>query len=219
MMNPLNVLSQHKFCINLKRRTDRWKNAHQEFAKIELQNVERFEAYDGKTLNREELSKYDLKPGEVGAILSHRFVLEYAMELKCPNYTAFEDDIAFHPDFKNIFLSFMQHVPADWQMIYLGANHCNGYWQISENVLQMKGSRTIHGVIVRNTVFEPLLQAFNRFKNLPADDIFLILHQFKKSYCVYPHIGYQSDNYSDICESTVDYSFLRQPDPNKKISF
>ena len=217
-MNPLNELSQNIFCINLKRRPDRWQNAQTEFARIGLTGVERFEAYDGATLDKNVLSQYPgLKPGEVGAIISHRFVLEYAIELKCPNYTVFEDDIAFHHDFPAIFTKFIQQVPPDWQMLYLGANHCNGWMQISPNVLQMKGSRTIHGVIVRNTAYAPLLQAFNRFKTLPADDIFLIMHQFKTSFCVYPHIGYQSDNFSDIRNEKVDYSFLRQPDPDRKI--
>lgn len=101
------------FCINLSRRPDRWRNAKREIARMGFDQVQRFDAVDGRELNSEQLYVQTLlsprakntlgKPrtdhhgiftkGALGCYLSHVSIWEKMVKEGIPECLIFEDDI------------------------------------------------------------------------------------------------------------------------------
>ena len=78
------------YCINLERRTDRWKQCQSEFDKIGISDrVIKFNAFD----NKENPKK--------GCYDSHLSVIKLAYERKLKNVLIFEDDVAFLKRYDN----------------------------------------------------------------------------------------------------------------------
>lgn len=126
-----------KICINLERRPDRKISVSEEFKKQGINDVEFYNAVDGKSLEPSyELAKlfrfnnFNNKCGVIGCALSH-----YNLWLQLMNdndndaYLIFEDDITIQPNF-NENLNYLIETITDNQfnMIYLGyLDHNNFY--------------------------------------------------------------------------------------------
>ena len=119
------------YCINLDRRTDRWKNVESEFKKMNI-DVFRYSAIDGDNidfsisndLTENQLSDKGLieNRNSLACLLSH---LEIIKEAKLNNYKRiliFEDDVLFSKDFKNEIKKIEE---LDWKLLYLGASQFN----------------------------------------------------------------------------------------------
>lgn len=140
-------LFEDVYCINLDRRPERWEFMQQQFQRMGMQ-VRRFPAVDGSRLDIESLAKigivsdlarqryllpnsyklfgFDLTAGAVGCALSHLFIwkdilgrVDARRELK--PFLVVEDDCAFDPALsESILEQRLQHVPRDWQLVFLG---------------------------------------------------------------------------------------------------
>ena len=72
----LNEFFPHKVCINLDKRTDRWQKMLARFTQHDIQNVERFAAF-----NRENIAipaEWLHLPGAYGCLRSHLEIIERA---------------------------------------------------------------------------------------------------------------------------------------------
>jgi len=106
------------YCINLKRRPDRWIQFQADFPP-ELPTVCRFEACDGQL---------DAPPawwrgtrGAWGCTLSHIRIFEESLNLGRDSILIFEDDaLASHTQVGRDFLRFVAALPDDWQWVYFG---------------------------------------------------------------------------------------------------
>lgn len=121
IVNPAETF-ERVYCINLDRRPDRWKR----FA----ENVPddwpfpapvRVPAIDGKRVKHP--GYWRPGPGAWGCFRSHLRTIEQCLNEGVRSVLLLEDDALFPPDFTTRVLAWLKHVPADWQMLYLGGQH------------------------------------------------------------------------------------------------
>lgn len=130
------------YCINLRRRPDRWRRMTRRFLRERL-NVTRFDAIDGGAIDPETLPpslislQYDttenagwdplvrpgvvcrLTSGEVGCILSHLAVWDDLLSSRRANAIVLEDDVDLAPKFQAAAARLLRH-RRSWDLIYLG---------------------------------------------------------------------------------------------------
>jgi GR25 family glycosyltransferase involved in LPS biosynthesis len=110
------------FLINLERRDDRLKEwTYQVPASWPFPDVERFVAIDGRKLTTP--PQWRAGGGAWGCFRSHLLILERCLLEGISSYVVFEDDAGFVPDFTERFRSFVDELPEDWGLVYLGGQH------------------------------------------------------------------------------------------------
>lgn len=72
----------------------------------------------------------------------------------------FEDDCTFSEDFEEKYTAFLNEVPNDWDMLYLGAQHVAAPLQVSDGVLELRNSICGHAIIYRNSIKQELIEYY-----------------------------------------------------------
>lgn len=208
-MKTLNNYFQEIHCINLERRFDRWEECEEEFKTHNL-TVERFLAFDGSKLE----SLPSLNPGQVGAIYSHRGVIEKAKEKNLDNVLILEDDVKFCDDVNHKFSTIYERIPQDWDVILFGGNHVgNNPWakgnmsKVAENVYKVTHSLALHCYAVKNTVYDLAINAFSKMSDT-NDALFAEIQKDINCYIIRPHLAWQRPSYSDLCGMYSDHVAL-----------
>lgn len=204
-MNLLDYVSK-AYCINLKRRQDRWKKCLKEFKKNNLEGIERYQAVDGKLYDWSS-TKYnkELLKGELGILETHINIITEAIEKGYSNIAIFEDDVYFTSEISKL-EEYLNDVPDDWDMIYLGGNHTYGSVprMITNKIMKLHNTFAIEGIIIRSTLFSKILE-ITKNRNNQIDKIYSILQKTYNIYGCYPNITLQKIDYSDIQNKVVDY--------------
>lgn len=205
----MSVLTKHvdkAYCINLKRRQDRWKKCLMEFKKNNLDDIERYQAVDGKLYDWSSTNYHPkLLTGELGILETHINILKEAIEKGYSTIAMFEDDIYFTPEIHKLD-EYINDVPDDWEMIYLGGNHIFGTVRekITDKIVRLNFSLATDGVIIKNTLFQKILDVMENRQH-QTDVYYALLQKTEKIYGCYPNITLQKDDYSDIQNRFVDY--------------
>lgn len=174
------------YCINLDRRKDRWACVQKQFDKIGLLGrVERVSAVEKK-------DKWQ------GCLESHIKVIKKAMHHNKKYILIFEDDIEFinyntvrlEESIKDLFRI------SDWQLFYLGGRAVSRTRKISNNIL--KGSFYSTHAYAMNVA---QLRGYSKMV-VPID---IWYANNLRSYCLYPMMVTQSNDYSDITNSFVNW--------------
>lgn len=196
------------YCINLKHRQDRKLSVLSECAKHQLGKIHFFEAINGKEIKND----YPISNGCVGLIASN---IEIIKDAKLNNYNTIiilEDDCYFSEEMKNID-SYMDVLPENWDMFYLGGNHNVGWMgiqppiKVNEKIVKLHHTFTTHFVAIRNNMFDILLEKLSHFDN-PLDVIYTSIQKTHNVYCTSETIAKQINGYSDIENKIVNYSNL-----------
>ena len=103
------------YCINLDKRTDRWKESTDEFKKWDISGVTRYSAVDGSLLN----INTNLLTGEIGILKTHIDILNEAIDNEYGSILLIEDDIMFTDEILSLD-KHMSLLPSKWDMIYFG---------------------------------------------------------------------------------------------------
>jgi GR25 family glycosyltransferase involved in LPS biosynthesis len=208
-MSSLNNYFQEIQCINLERRSDRWKECLEEFNKYNL-IVNRYEAFDGENLN--ELS--GLNRGQVGAIYSHRGVIQYAKNNKLDNILILEDDVKFDESLNQKFSVISHNIPDDWDVILFGGNHvANNPWAkgtltfVADNIFKVTYSLALHAYAIKNTVYDKAIETLSKMNNT-NDALFAEIQEDINCYIIRPHLAWQRPSYSDLCGIYSDHIAL-----------
>lgn len=203
---------KHLFLINLKRRPERLAAAMAQIDSQCIEKVTHTPAIDGQTLEMPEHESLDGGPvsmGDLGCTLSHLAILRFARATGMASYGAFEDDIEFHPNFNARFDEFWNAVPADWDMVYMGANHSGGWTKVNDHIVRMHKSYTTHAIIINHTAYDKLIEIWGA-ANEKVDVGISLLHKTMNCYAFYPNMVYQADGYSDILEKETSGMYLRK---------
>jgi len=210
-MKTLNEYFDWIVCINLDKRLDRWKKVSKIFNDLNLK-VERISAVDGT----KEPKKYNLKPGELGCLLSHLNVIKIAKKTNKKNILILEDDVEFCQDAVSLFFEYEKELP-NWDWLYLGGNHAlnNKYMsplncpiQITDHVYRVREIYSTHSYAIKETIYDDIINIIEN-ANRPLDVAYSNLHPKLETYLLRPSLTWQYNDYSDIMEKTVDYSFLK----------
>jgi GR25 family glycosyltransferase involved in LPS biosynthesis len=194
------------YCINLKRRQDRWKKCLKEFKKNDLEGIERYQAIDGKLYNWSS-TKYNpsLLKGELGVLETHINIISEAVVKGYSSIMILEDDVYFTPEIAKLD-EYLSDVPSDWDMIHLGGNHTYGPVpeMITDKIMRLENTFATEGVIIRNTIFQTILD-MTKDRERQIDGYYAILQKTHNFYGCYPNITLQKIDYSDIQNKVVDY--------------
>ena len=175
--------------INLDRRKDRLEKVDAQLQELGI-TYERFSAVDAKAL--------DIDPIQA-CRQSHLQVLEES-EGKT---LILEDDAYFMEDFNERFAQFVELLPEDWHIFYLGAVLLNSERCINVMVRAMDTS-SLHAYCV-NPKFKEIALAQGREYPEHIDVAYRLLHRQYRSYAAKPPLVKQYPSYSDIMEKDVDY--------------
>ena len=193
------------YCINLDRRVDRWKRAQKQFKKINLNNVIRVSAVDGKLE-----PPASIPPGAVGCLKSHLGVFKDAKQKDLNSFLMLEDDVEFDDDFHNKFNEIESQIPEDFEMLYLGSNpHSGSRHGVKENINRVTYTFAAHSVIFRKPCFDDIINSLSGPLTVPCDVHYGRNQVVHTAYSIKPPLAWQKADYSDIDEQFVDYDFLR----------
>lgn len=206
-MKTLNYYFQKIYCINLDKRTDRWKLAEPHLKDLGL-DVERVPGYDGSALGLE--FPPEIKEGAVGCSLSHLFTIKLAKQNKFENFLLLEDDVVFDDEVNEKFFSVLDQVPDDWDMLYLGGQHFHGMDmpQINENVYKCVYTLAAQSVGIKNTVYDYFIDKLMNISKI-NDLHYAESHREINAYVIIPHLSWQRNTFSDIEKVHINYDFLK----------
>ena len=194
------------YCINLDRRPDRWDKVSKIFEVNGIDDVVRFSAVDGNQLNLEgiEHNKTLLK-GELGILETHINLIKEAKENKYDTILVMEDDVYFTNKF-NEFDQYMNSVPNDWDMVFIGGNHLYGNPPVSvnEKIIKLNHTVAIHCIAIKHTIFDAVIEVTKR-RMKQIDGYYADLQKGYNSYSFTPNMALQYEDFSDIQNRNVNY--------------
>jgi len=187
--------------INLKHRTDRNKHILNEIHKI---------CKDNSKIHRiDAIKNYN---GALGASLSHIKALEFALQNEWKTVLILEDDFTFKSNNINEKIKLLFEHNFD---VGLLSHNFLKYSDINNDIKKVLYSQTASAYIIKNYYIQTLLQnmreSMNDMKmNGKRHENCLDIHWAKLQpihnwYAIFPAIGFQYDNYSDIEKMYVNY--------------
>jgi GR25 family glycosyltransferase involved in LPS biosynthesis len=204
-MSILNEYFEKIYYINLERRKDRNQECIDELKKYNI-IAERFDAVDANLLDR---NNWTHSMGNLGCVNSHLNIIKKAKENKYKNILILEDDVVFDVDMEENFKKYYNQVPENWDILYLSGNHNQheGYTleMVSENVGRCHLTYTTHSFVVRESMYDTIIDRLSNAKN-PVDVEYTTIQKICNSYTFYPGITTQRIGYSDIMCDEIDYT-------------
>ena len=178
-----------------------------EFARHGIRSVHRFPALDGNSL--ETPAHWIHSAGAYGCLLSHVEVVEAARRSGADSVLIFEDDAVFDPQLQDKFASFIKEVPADWDMLYLGALHKDEPVMVAEHVGRITKANSTFAYALKNTVFDEFID-LNRKAERVLDMNSYVLQERFNCYCFMPNLAWVQAEYSDVQNRLERHWYLEQ---------
>lgn len=189
-----------KLCLNQASRPERWSQAQTEFARVGLTDVERFLSINADQPNKSFcLSQYALLKQFLG---SGKDAL-----------IAFEDDVIFR-DLSHLQAA-LDELPADWDLLYLGANITDMVFGIKEfpptrfstYLYRVRRAWTSHAIVYTRRIAEVIVKdypvhTFEMFDNWLSQNILPKYNCF----LINPMACWQRKGYSDLWSSETNYT-------------
>jgi len=211
----INLYFDQIYCLNLKRRSDRWKIVSAEFKKHGI-CVRRFNAIDKKDLsiadvrfvenNKKLKIPLSIKStGALACLLSHIEIIKDAKVNGFNKILIFEDDVAISEDFKNK-IQDIKNLP--WKLLYLGASQFD--WEnITPNngFYECKNTLGTFAWAINSSIYDEIIEVALT-KQKPVDNLISALQEKYKSQCYtfFPNIVIAEVGESDIRENrNVEY--------------
>lgn len=202
--NTFNSLVDESYVINLERRQDRM-----EHMGIQMKNLEilykRFDAVDGQKIKGDTI----LSKGALGAVRSHIGVIKDAIQNDYQKIAVFEDDIIFCDDFDTRLKYYLENLPVDWDIMYLGChfNSCSDPTHLKNNVYRIRESYGCFAMILNNQhgLFNKILNNVNEL--IPYDDYIKSLQKDLNCYVFMPFFVKSMDTISDIGNTSESFEY------------
>ncbi len=193
------------FVINLDRREDRLENCKSQAAQLGF-SFERIPAVDG----REVFNFTNLRPGENALNQSHIKAVDAA------KYRGYKQTIVLEDDFEcvegfNEKLELFKEVPADWDLVYFGANlrHLGAgripEEKVTDSIVKVYSAFTTHAMLIKDTVYDFVINEINN-ATAPLDIIYGQVQRKFNAYAFNPSLIKQKDDVSDIINFNAGYN-------------
>ncbi len=225
--------------VNLKSRPDRREHAEAEFAKAGI-SAQRFEAFtpdqwtgDPAKVARMQAGVPGGTPGAIGCYMSQTAVIRTVVDSD-RIVGVCEDDICFCEDIQKRLGYIGEHLPAEWDIVYLGATvHVPGEWYkhpdceewahlgrdaeptADPHIMRVYGEWGTYGYLVNGRNARKVLDLFdaNIHRARGIDHLAMILGPQLKQYCFVPGCCWQYDNQSNIGDGITRFSGFRELGP------
>jgi len=197
----------YKVCINLDRRSDRWRRISTRFAAHGISGILRFPAIDGSQL--EIPAHWSEFPGAYGCLRSHVAVVENARAAGARSVLVFEDDAVLDPDFNSKFPAYVSQLPQDWDMLMLGAIHGQEPRKVTSNIGRVTLSLSTFAYALKETIYDRFID-YNNKASIAVDDNNTVLQKEFNCYCFQPNLAWVEEDYSDIRQETQSHWYVRE---------
>lgn len=185
------------YCITLPERPQKWINAQREFKKLR-----------GNVLKWNATKKVI---GFDGCRISHLGLLQHCVfDYPGELVAIYEDDVQFIGKFPQDEIDrAMRELPADWDILYLGATLQKDLVRHSDHLYKLKGAFTTHAMIFnnQNNVMEFILENNGGGRKIDVFYADVVQERFN-CYIAYPMIATQRDGFSDIMNRECKNSTL-----------
>ena len=203
------------YYINLDRRKDRQDHMNMQLVKNSLVAT-RVVAVDGVNIvwqNRFGVKSNFWNNGAFAYCLSYRVAIIDAIKNNYNSVFIMDDDAVLTDQFYPVLEKAFDTLPANWHMLYLGANHGvptpvampTEKERIGDHLYKLLGSMGSHAIII-NKVAYPTILNFLSDPYAPLDLFFSMYQRFFPCYITYPGVAYQLGGHSDIIDKDIDYS-------------
>lgn len=214
LMTNSNSKTLNGFYLNLKRRDDRMKKMELELEKTS-HSIVRYEAIDGNNLKSLNDFKGSIPTSELkqyATYLSHLNMIKLAKEKRWEYLIILEDDVTLCSDFDGRLKMFLENLPSDWKIAYLGFTETpqTKLEQISEYIFKVNEVYGCFGMIINSNFYDTLIKTLEKTKTVID---WVIKNQIQPVYGCYafiPFLLYVNDDYSDL------WNFHRKLDHIKK---
>jgi len=215
----LNAYFDKYYCINLKRRTDRWSESLIQFEKHQL-HVDRFDASDGNVFKWKPTAYLAMKSaafdGNMGCIASHVRIYEEMIKNNYKQVLIIEDDCDFIDNLNTLFEKYIKDIPSDWAFLYFGGVHetVKGKFvpeTISDGVVRAKRiiTTTCYGITLEGAKKAlEIIKPKDKYKYTAIDGYLGVDVQGETdfTYAFHPPLAWQRASFSDIQKGHRDYS-------------
>lgn len=193
-----------KLCLTLPERTDRQELARGEF-RVQGMNVDFFDAiYDSDRLQSFNRSYYRMVITALNTI--EHFEADSGKPIYISHALFFEDDVVFG-NCSHLPYAFEQ-LPADWDVLYLGANVTNGpLLKYSKYLCVPSAAWTTHAIAMSHRVMQYIIDKFDPLSGRMFDDWLStdVLPHFN-CFIVNPMCCTQRPGRSDLWNCNTDYT-------------
>ena len=184
--------------INLEHRTDRRAQIEHVLSNIPQEKIVRFNAIKHNH-------------GGIGASMSHKAVMELAIEHKWKNVLVLEDDSVWSSNSDNSYELLLNLIKNPYDVIMLGATHA----KYTPN-FKVLSAQSGNAYLVQEHYYPVLLEKFKEglhnflttgnYGAFALDQYWKRLQATDNWYCVIPSLMIQRPSYSDIEKRVTDYS-------------
>ena len=115
-----------------------------------------------------------------------------------------EDDATFMPNFNENFTKFIEALPSDRDMFYLGAYQVN-VEPCNELMVRALDTSSTHAYTIHPDKVQAMIQVAKDSKE-HVDVAFRMQHRSMRAYAALPTLVKQAPSYSDILGEDVDYT-------------
>jgi hypothetical protein len=194
-----------RFYINLGRREDRRTETEWLLDQAGI-SAERFPAVDARFVRN--ARGYENK-GRYALALTIRLAIREAKHRKSPSLLLFEDDVVFHPNFRELVERI--ELPDDWGLFYFGCQHYHRPTPLNEYLVKVNMALDSHAWAIRAEHYDSVMKAIDFSCNADpnhlhaSDQAVARLHNKVPTYACYPNLAWQAVEESDLTGRT--YSF------------
>lgn len=191
------------YCINLPHRTDRLNQFKKRNAtKLGTNKVEFFTAINGNNITD---NSWQYSKGALGCRSSHLAVYKDALAKNYSKILILEDDVVLKKGFERGLKLILKAVSNNWDMIYFGGTHFIKPDQVNKNFVKLNGTLALHAVAINCKCLELLITNIETDKRW-IDAVIAGLHKQLNVYGFTKPLAIQSEGYSDIEESYINYN-------------
>ena len=127
--------------------SDSWRRLQAALIRHDIREVRRVSAVNGSRLELPATWRHSA--GAYGCLLSHLQVVRDARKRGLPGLLILEDDVVFDPSFSEKFPVFIRDLPADWDMLFLGALQREDPVPVAEHVVRIRRAYSTYAYALR----------------------------------------------------------------------
>jgi GR25 family glycosyltransferase involved in LPS biosynthesis len=203
----VNEVFPHKACINLDRDLDSWARLQATLTRHDIRGVRRVSAVDGSRLELPATWRHSA--GAYGCLLSHLQVVRDARRRGLPSLLILEDDVVFDPSFGRKFPVFARDLPADWDMVFLGALHREDPAPVAGSLVRIRKAYSTYAYALSRSIFDAFIAA-NEASPDQVDVNNGALQSNHNCYGFMPNLAWVESRYSRVQDRTADHWYLRE---------
>ena len=165
---------EHAYVINLDRRPERMGYFNSAIAPLLPFKVERLSAYDGQTITPP-AAWSPRTPGAWAILLSHRALIEMAIDAGWDHLLIFEDDVfPLYPSLTSeIFSRALDELPPDWDMCYFGLAYRHEEYfppvRVTNHLLRPFNANCAHCYLMSRVGLRKTVAVFDTWEQWPLD--------------------------------------------------